>query len=121
MNAYSKRALVWAPRTICIIVAAFSTLISLDSFEGHGLVDGLGRFAVHMLPTYVLIGMLLLSWRREWVGAAVSCTLGTLFLWWNHATHRNAPGVAFVIAAPFFLMGVLYLANWLARRQLPQA
>lgn len=121
MKVHSKRALVWAPRAICIVLAAFTTLLSFDAFEGHGLLDGLSRFLAHMLPTYVLVGMLLISWRREWVGAVVSSGLGGLFLWWNHSTHRNEPGVALVIATPFFLMGVLYLANWLTRRQIRQA
>ena len=116
MTEHWKRALLWAPRVLCIVFAAFISLFALDVFgEGRGFWQTLAALLIHLIPTYILIGMLLLSWRWPWVGAVVFAALGVLFLWWNHQYRHNVLSAVLMIAGPLFLMATLFLLNWLLR------
>ena len=116
MSAEPKPALLWFPRAVCIAFILFVSMFALDSFgEGRPLWQSLAAFAIHLIPSYVLIAMLVLAWRREWIGTVVSVALAALFLWWNATSRRNTLGVALVLAGPLFVMAALYLAAWLRR------
>ena len=117
MTATSKRALVWAPRALCILFAAFISLFALDAFSSdRDIWDNLVYFTMHLLPTFVLIGMLALAWRREWIGAVVSTLFGLWLAQLNFSRH-NVVGTV-IIAGPPFLMAALFLVNWLKRTEL---
>ncbi|MFB3828244.1 MAG: hypothetical protein ACE15B_15855 [Bryobacteraceae bacterium] len=110
------RALIWAPRALTIAFTLFISLFALDSFgPGRSFWQGLGAFAIHLVPSYVLIAMLIVAWRREWVGAVVATALGALFLWWNATVRHNATVAVVMIAGPLFLMAALFLASWLVK------
>ncbi len=118
MTTNFRWTLLWAPRALAILFSAFISLFALDVFvEGRGFWQTATALFMHLVPTYVLVGMLILAWRRAWVGAAVSTALGALFLWWNHNYRHNAPSDVLIIAGPLFLMAALYLANWLMRTE----
>jgi hypothetical protein len=119
MTAPSRLVLHWAPRALSIAFAAFISMFALDVFsEGRGVWQTVVALMIHLIPTYVLVGMLILAWRWEWIGAAVSSGLGFLFLWWDHNYRHNAGIAVLMIAGPLFLMAALYLVNWLKRDQL---
>ena len=62
----------WAPRLLTIAFLAFLSLFALDVFgTGRGFWWTLQAFLVHMIPMFVLAGVLALAWRWEWVGALV--------------------------------------------------
>jgi hypothetical protein len=94
-------------------------MFALDAFEeGRGFWLNLGAFLVHLIPTYILAGMLILAWRWEWIGAVVPTALALLFLWWDHTVRHNAFVVVLILAGPLFLMSVLFLVNWFKRTEL---
>jgi len=101
----------------------FLALFSLDVFSPElsfwQIIIGL---LMHNIPVFVLLAVLLISWRREIVGgiaftlagmlyAAVMLTnmLKNSFEWymvsWN-----------FTVAGPAFLIGILFIINWLKKR-----
>jgi hypothetical protein len=93
-------------------------MFALDVFEeGRGFWRTLVALAIHLVPSYVLIGMLALAWRREWIGVVISSALGLLFLYWNYNYRHNVPIAVLLIAGPLFLMAALYLVNWLKRME----
>ncbi len=119
MTSFSTRALYWTPRALCIVFTLFVSMFALDVFgEGRGFWQTLVAFLIHLVPTYILVGMLIIAWRWEWVGAVVSAGLGLLFLWWNQTYRHNALIAVFMIAGPLFLMAALFLLNWLKRSEL---
>lgn len=116
MTEFSRRALCWAPRVLTIAFTIFISMFALDVFgPGRGFWQTLVALGMHLMPTYVLIAMLVIAWRREWVGAVVPTALGLLFLWWNHVTRRNGTAGILIIAGPLFLMAALFLISWLAK------
>jgi hypothetical protein len=119
MDGAAKRLLYWTPRVLCIVFAAFISIFAMDVFQkGVPLWQVALALLMHLLPTFLVLAVLALSWRREWVGGALFIALGLLYLLWA----RNKPffgwEVVLLIAAPLFLIGVLFLLNWRYRAQL---
>lgn len=124
MSDLSKRLLFWTPRVLSIIFIAFLSLFALDVFDGHhSFWQTVLAFIIHLIPVFVLIGALILAWRWEWIGAALYGIAGLLYVWWAITVPRPIPpGVRFIwiltIAVPAFVIGGLFLANWLKRGEL---
>ena len=116
-----KRLLFWTPRILCILFAAFLSLFALDVFDGKlGFWQTILALLMHLMPVFFLILVLVVTWRWEWVGAAVFPGLGAFYIWW--AWHRwhwpyNLWNCV-TIAGPLFVLGALFLFNWLYRAEL---
>jgi len=112
-----KRLLFWAPRILCILFAVFVSLFALDVFgEGYGFWGTMLALLMHLIPTGVILIVLAISWRWEWVGGVLFTALGVLYLamFWGRF-HWSA---YLLISGPLFLVGVLFLINWLYRAEL---
>ena len=119
MSTVSRRTLFWAPRVLTIVFIAFVSLFALDVFEeGRGFWKTLVALAMHLIPSFVMVGILVLSWRWEWVGAALYTALAGLFLWWDHNYRHNALIAVLMLTVPLFLMAALFLVNWLKHDEL---
>lgn len=68
MSQVSGRLLFWTPRALSIAFVVFLSLFALDVFA-----DGLGfwrtalALTMHLIPSFVLIAVLILAWRWEWI------------------------------------------------------
>ncbi len=115
MNRPLKRILYWTPRLLGILYVGFISLFALDVFsEGYGVWDMLLALLIHLIPSALLVLILVVSWRWEWVGAVLYGGLGVFYL----VTTLNHPDWILGISGPLFLMAVLFLLNWLHRRDL---
>ncbi len=113
----SRNAFVlWAPRVLTIAFAAFISIFAADVFEhGVGFWKTLGALLLHLIPTFLVLLVLVLSWRREWVGAIAFFALGLAYIVMMWGRFPLATYV--VIAGPLFLAGILFLVSWLLRGQ----
>ena len=112
-----KRLLFWAPRILCILFAVFVSLLALDVFsEGYNFWQTIVALLMHLIPTAIILIVLAISWRWEWAGGILFIALGVLYLvmFWG----RFDSSVYLVIPGPLFLVGVLFLMNWLYRAEL---
>jgi MFS family permease len=112
-----KRLLFWAPRILCILFAVFVSLFALDVFgEGYGFWGTMLALLMHLIPTGVILIVLAISWRWEWVGGILFTALGALYLamFWG----RFDWSAYLLISGPLFLVGALFLINWLYRAEL---
>ena len=112
-----KRLLFWTPRILCILFAVFVSLFALDVFgEGYGFWGTMLALLMHLIPTFVILIVLAISWRWEWVGGIMFIALGVLYLVMSWGRfHWSA---YLLISGPLFLVGVLFLINWLYRAEL---
>jgi hypothetical protein len=116
MSTIAKRILFWTPRAICIAFAIFLSLFALDVFsEFHGLGKILLALLIHLVPVYIVLGVLAVAWRWEWVGAV--CFAG-LAIWYAWGTVRRHPDWTAGIAGPLLVIAALFLVNWLKHDQL---
>ena len=112
MNTTTKRVLFWIPRVLCILFAMFLSMFALDVFsEGYGFGETILALLVHLVPTYVVVIALVIAWRWEGVGAILFTALALFYL----VTSR---GESWIISGPLFLVGVLFVFNWIYRAQL---
>lgn len=115
MKRPTKRLLFWSPRVLAILFALFLSLFAVDVFgEGYGFWGTALALSMHLIPTGVILVVLALSWRWEWVGALLFVYLGVHYLF---MALPHADWIA-VISGPLFLIGILFYLNWLYRKQI---
>jgi hypothetical protein len=116
MKSPVKTSLVWAPRILCILYAAFISLFALDAFDPRRhLGENLLAFSMHLIPTAVILLVLAVSWRRAWVGGVFCVAFGVLYVGW--AAGRFPISIYVLISGPLFLTGVLFLLSWIFSRE----
>lgn len=116
MSRTGERVLYWAPRALGIAFALFISVFALDVFgENLPLSKLLIAMGLHLIPTGIIVLVLALSWKREWLGFVGFIALGLLYMW---MTRLRFQVIAYlIISGPAFLIGLLFLANWLWRRK----
>lgn len=103
--------LLWGPRVLGIAVGLFLALFALDAFEpGQPFLRNLAGFAIHLMPSLLLLTVVALSWRREWIGGIVFLSLG---VWYAvEVIGRGHLDWALGISGPLLVTGALYLWSW---------
>jgi hypothetical protein len=120
MTSHAARILRWSPRVLALTFGAFITLFALDAFsESNGFVEMLVGFIIHLLPTFLVLGIVMISWKREWIGAILFTVLAILYVasvweryqlrWWSSYL---------LIGGPMLVVAVLYGVNWILRDQI---
>ena len=118
MKTSLKQLLFWTPRILCLLFAAFISIFAADVFgAGYGFWKTILALLIHLIPTGIILVILAISWRWEWVGGTLFTALGALYLimFWG----RFHWSVYLVIAGPLFLVGVLFFLNWLFPKETP--
>ena len=116
MNKPVRQLIYWTPRIIGILIVALFTVVSFDVFEeGYGFWEAIGALLIHLIPAGIMAGVLVVSWRWEWVGAVLFIVSSVLYV----VAFSGAPIAAYLmISLPLFIAGVLFLVNWRLRDQL---
>jgi hypothetical protein len=117
-----QRLLYWTPRVLGILYAVFIGIFAADVFgEGRGFWQTALALLIHLIPTFLVAAILVVSWRREWIGGAAFIAFGVLYAIWA----RNRPffgwSTFLLISGPLLLTGVLFLLNWRYRKELSSA
>ena len=114
----ATRLLYWAPRLLGIAVSLFLSLFALDAFgPGKPLADALLDFAIHLLPALILLTLVAVSWKREWIGAVAFTGLAVAYA---STMSRGRIDWMLLIAGPLLLVGMLFLASWFNHRAHPE-
>ncbi|OGU42589.1 MAG: hypothetical protein A2X61_17115 [Ignavibacteria bacterium GWB2_35_12] len=116
MNKTIRILLLWSPRILCILFAVFISLFSLDVFAGtHGLMQTIVGLLIHLIPTFVIVGVLILSWRWEWIGAVAYVGMAVFYAYMIN--FRRWDWIA-LISTPLLIIGILFLVSWLLHDKL---
>lgn len=111
-----NKTLFWAPRILTIIFILFLGLFALDAFEGdQSLIKKLGGFMIHLIPNFVLILILIVSWKHEWSGTITFAVVGIacIVMFWG-----KFPAATYLtISGPLFLIAILFWLNWMNRKK----
>ena len=116
MNKPLKQILFWTPRIAGILFVLFLSLFALDIFDMQlgfwGTVVGL---FMHLIPNIVLIIVIVLAWKREWVGAVGFLGWAIFYV----ARFHGFDWIAYVMIAGIpALIGLLFLVGWIWRKQI---
>jgi hypothetical protein len=105
------------PRILSILFILFLSLFSLDVFEpGKSFREiAIGLF-MHNIPSLVMIVVLIISWRNDVFGAIGFIGAGLIYMAFVVMNTTQPWYIALTwglsIAAPAFLIGILYLMSW---------
>ena len=120
MREQARALIVWAPRVLTILFAIFISSFALDVFDGGLMLwMAVAAFLLHLIPTAVILLILALAWRREWIGALAYTSLGVWYL--VTAWGRFHWSAYAAISGPLFLIGLMFFFNWLYRTRLHAA
>ncbi|MBK9316624.1 MAG: hypothetical protein IPM55_20605 [Acidobacteria bacterium] len=117
MQKKTRQLVYWAPRVLALVFAAFISIFALDVFnEGYGFWQTIQALLMHLIPTALVLIGLAIAWRWEWLGALEFTALGIGYLimaWGKFDWTAYA-----VISGPLFLLGALFLINWIYKSEL---
>jgi hypothetical protein len=117
MSETTKLFLFWAPRLLTVLFALFLSIFALDVFDqNRGFWYTTGALLMHLIPTVTILLLLALAWRWEVVGAFAFTCLGIFYI--GAAWGRFHWSVYITISGPLFLIGILFLINWLYRDEI---
>jgi len=111
----------WTPRILSIIFIAFLALFSLDVFgNGYSFWETVMGLFMHNIPALILLIILIVSWKREIVGAVAFILAGILYIFFAFSHARNS-GMALAwsvqISGTAFVIGGFFLANWIKKKK----
>lgn len=114
-----KKIMFWVPRIIMILFILMISMLALDAFEGdQSIYKKIIEFVIHLIPTLILIVVLIVSWRREWIGGIFFILLGILYIAW--AWGKFDLSVYFLISGTLFFAGILFWINWIQKKKTKQ-
>jgi hypothetical protein len=109
--------LLWAPRVLLIIAALFSVLFTFDAFDGDDTIwHKLLGWIIHLFPTFILVIILLLSWRWPWTGGILLIALG-VFYYFTYAERSGNHIIDIILVS----IGALFIASWFLRTSINTA
>jgi len=111
MTQTSQMLLFWGPRIAGLIVAGFLALLALDAFNEGSFVAALPAFAIHLLPSLVVLTAVAVAWKSEWIGAAAFIALAVIYA----VMVRGRVDWMAAISGPLLVVGLLFVASWRQR------
>ncbi len=120
----SLQILRWTPRILCLLAILFVSMFALDSFEqGRTLWQNLGSLGMHLIPSLILIGVLIVAWKWELFGGIILTTIGISLTFFVYILNYNrlhfvgkALGIALTLCLPFVISGLLFIVSHFIRK-----
>ncbi|HPM88764.1 MAG TPA: hypothetical protein PKX27_12310 [Bacteroidales bacterium] len=115
----------WIPRILCILAILFICMFALDSFApGQTIWQQLGAFFIHLIPSFILLILLVVSWKWEYIGGIVFVVIGLgfgpiIFIHnynINHSIWMNLTSIL-LVTFPLIVVGILFIvSHWQKRK-----
>ena len=111
MTGIWERFLFWTPRILSILFAAFLGIFAADVFsETRGFWSTAVALLLHLIPSVLILLILVLAWRREWLGGAFYLAFGVLYL---VASWGTSDWIGYgAISAPLVVIAFFFFAHW---------
>lgn len=88
--------LLWTPRVLAMGLALFLSMFAMLVFlEGKGFWETSGAFITHLIPSFCVIAILVIGWRRDGLAAlgflALAIAYFAAFAGWRHLPESLIP------------------------------
>jgi len=115
----------WLPRIICLLAILFVSLFAADAFAPELTIwQQIGAFIIHLIPSFILLAFLIISWKWEYVGGLIFLIIGIVLspIVFMHNYNMNnsvwiSLGIILSITIPFVIVGVLFLVSHSLKRK----
>ena len=115
-----NRFVFWSPRILAIIFILFLAMFSLDVFEGnYGFWGTLLGLFMHNIPVFILLAVLVISWKHELVGAIAFIFAGLFYIFILILSDFKFYMLLWIlnISGPSFLVGILFFIGRLQKKK----
>lgn len=116
----SIKIIHWIPRILCILAILFISMFAADSFAPElTFWQQIGGFIIHLIPSFILIALLIVAWKWEFIGGIIFLVIGlamspVVFMLnhqRNHFSIGQSLGIILMITFPFVVVGVLFIIS----------
>ena len=122
----SVKTWYWLPRILCMFAIAFVSLFALDAFSSElSFWQQIGAFLMHLIPSFILLALLILAWKKELIGGIIFMLIGLGLspVVFSHNYRMNhsifmSLGIILTITIPFAIVGLLFLISHFKRKKL---
>jgi hypothetical protein len=107
--------LIRIARVLMVAFILFLTMFSLDVFSTEGtLLEKLGGFVMHSIPSFVLVAVLLVSWRSPLLSGLLAVAIAAAYtvVTWIRGVAQFA-----TLILPLVAVGVLFVASHFVNRK----
>lgn len=115
----------WTPRILCILAILMLSLLAFDSFSPErNFLQNTAAFLIHLIPSFVLLAVLILSWKHEKAGGIIFLILGLaagIYVFNLNAKRFESVWIglrnALIICLPFVVAAILFLVSYTRKRK----
>ena len=111
----TSKIIHWVPRILSLGFVLFLSLFSLDTFSAFSNWQAILPFAIHLLPSLLLLTVALVSWKYDLVGTVLFLSFAALYI--LLAGFDRPWSWYAAISGPSALIGVLFLLSWIQKRK----
>lgn len=117
----------WTPRVLSILLIVFLAVLSLDVFDNdYGFWGTVLGLLIHNIPSFILLGILIISWKYEMVGGVAFILAGISYLVFTIVRESVEPwymllALSLILVVPAFLIGILFLVGWSKKKKITRA
>jgi cell division protein FtsW (lipid II flippase) len=116
----------WLPRIICILAILFVSIFAADAFGPELTVwQQLGAFVLHLIPSFILLGFLIVAWKWEYIGGIIFIIIGLglspVIFMHNYKMNDSiwmSLGVIAIITIPFAIVGILFIISHFLKKKI---
>jgi hypothetical protein len=104
----------WSPRIFSMLLIALLMMFSLDVFESNvPWYEILLGLLIHNIPAFILIMVLIISWKKPLVGAIVFTTAGLFYGFWMILDQGMGQWLAVLsLGVPAIIIGILFYMDY---------
>ena len=121
----SIRFVHWLPRIICILAILFISLFAADSFDpGLTIWQQLGAFFIHLIPSFILLSLLIVAWKWEFIGGIIFTVIGlglSPFIFIHNYSMNHSVSLSLIIILmitfPFVVVGILFIISHFMKKR----
>jgi hypothetical protein len=103
----------------------FVSVFALDAFNAEKTIwQQIGDFLMHLIPSFVLIVVLLVAWKRELIGGIMLTLIGlgfSPFIFMHNYRMNQSVGmnllIILVITIPFVIAGILFMVSYRLKKK----
>jgi len=104
------RIIYWLPRILSILFILFLSLFSFDVFSEYNGWDIVLPLLMHLIPSFVLLGITLVAWKYDLVGAISFLGSGLFYILLVGLDRHWSWYIG--ISGPAIIIGMLFAWNW---------
>lgn len=115
MKISNKKIVYWLPRVLSIAFILFLSLFALDVFAEYTGWELVLALFIHLLPSFILLGVVAVSWKHDLVGVIVFFGFAVFYVF-AAGFDRHWSWYA-SISGPAAIVGTLFFLSWLQKRK----